>query len=269
MKNFFNNYSIIVTAEWKEKFPLFVNNVQGKANNYPEIILCNSHNLIGLLDKYSEISVVYVVNPKCCLHDPRYVGELFLLPVFEPSNSYELYHMLAFSVLFSKKFNISVLIVAPEHFAEQAYDLKENIEAISHLINSMNFPLDYSSLNFLEKMKSLETFSSDSPFNEFNQGHDKTLGIIVSGSVSMEFDQIPSLAYPVLKVRHYPIGRSLVESIYYACDEILVLEEGRPYIEQHLKGIMGVGTRIRGKLNQIVPINKKITSKEICNILNL
>ncbi|MGC8803735.1 MAG: indolepyruvate ferredoxin oxidoreductase, partial [Bacteroidales bacterium] len=80
---------------------------------------------------------------------------------------------------------------------------------------------------------------------------------------------IPQLPYPILKLKHYPLGRELAESIYYPCDEILVLEQGLPYIEQRLRGIMGVGTRIRGKLNRIVPADEPISLQVITNILNL
>ena len=34
-----------------------------------------------------------------------------------------------------------------------------------------------------------------------------------------------------------------------ACDEILVLEDGQPFVEKQLKGYLGIGIKVKGRLD--------------------
>lgn len=34
-----------------------------------------------------------------------------------------------------------------------------------------------------------------------------------------------------------------------ACDEILVLEDGQPFVEKQLKGYLGIGLKVKGRLD--------------------
>ena len=42
--------------------------------------------------------------------------------------------------------------------------------------------------------------------------------------------------YPVLKVTQYPMPRKLIIQMYDLCDELLVLEDGYPMVEELLAG---------------------------------
>ena len=47
--------------------------------------------------------------------------------------------------------------------------------------------------------------------------------------------------------------RKLIEKLYSECKEILVLEEGAPFIEEDLKGYLGLGIKVKGRLDGTVP----------------
>ncbi len=54
----------------------------------------------------------------------------------------------------------------------------------------------------------------------------------------------------VLKIGHYPLPVALVRELVDHCDEILVAEDGYPFIEQRLNGLLGLpGKAIRGRLD--------------------
>ena len=44
--------------------------------------------------------------------------------------------------------------------------------------------------------------------------------------------------YPVLKIGQYPLPKKQLMQLVEACDEILVLEDGQPFVEKQLKGYL-------------------------------
>ena len=54
--------------------------------------------------------------------------------------------------------------------------------------------------------------------------------------------------YPVLKVGQYPLPKKQLMQLIDACDEILVLEDGQPFVEKQLKGYLGIGLKVKAVL---------------------
>ena len=48
----------------------------------------------------------------------------------------------------------------------------------------------------------------------------------------------------------------LVES----CDEILVLEDGQPFVEKQLKGYLGIGIKVKGRLGRHIVSGRRTES---------
>jgi indolepyruvate ferredoxin oxidoreductase alpha subunit len=66
--------------------------------------------------------------------------------------------------------------------------------------------------------------------------------------------------WSILKITRYPIPVGLVRQIVGHCDEVLVVEEGYPFIERRLTGVLGVpGKAIRGKLSGDVPLSGELS----------
>ncbi len=98
--------------------------------------------------------------------------------------------------------------------------------------------------------------SETSGFNKFIDGVDKTLGIIVSGiayNYLMENYQHNNLPYPVLRIGQYPLPVGMIKKLVDSVDEILVMEEGYPIIEEQLRGILDNGKPIHGRLDGTLP----------------
>ena len=55
--------------------------------------------------------------------------------------------------------------------------------------------------------------------------------------------------YPVLKIGQYPLPKKQLMQLVEACDEILVLEDGQPFVEKQLKGYLGIGIKVKGRLD--------------------
>jgi indolepyruvate ferredoxin oxidoreductase alpha subunit len=59
--------------------------------------------------------------------------------------------------------------------------------------------------------------------------------------------------YPVVKISQYPLPDHHIRRLDKECDEILVLEEGAPLVEEMLKGYFAKGTPIKGRLDGTLP----------------
>jgi len=270
MREFFENLSVTATQEWQNLFPDFYSGKPSTSSDKLEVVLCTSSEIFPVVNCRLYTTSVYVVYPNHPLIDARYATEFYLVPVWEAADVEDFWLMFRIALVVAEARNISVILLTPDNFSFQVPDQTSGSQAlIDYFMENITLPENFLSLIPVEKIMALEKFASSSPFNSLIGGEDKTLGIIACGNVSNILNELSRLPYPVLKLKHYPLGRELTESIYYQCDEILVLEQGLPYIEQRLRGIMGIGTRIRGKINRIVPRDEKISLSVITNILNL
>jgi len=98
--------------------------------------------------------------------------------------------------------------------------------------------------------------SENSPFNKYVDGEDKSLGIIACGlafNYLMENYKNEKCPYPILKISQYPLPRKYIEKIISECDEILILEEGMPLVEEMIRGYLNNGKNIRGRLDGSLP----------------
>ncbi len=69
-------------------------------------------------------------------------------------------------------------------------------------------------------------------------------------------------SYPILKIGQYPLPRKQVTKIIDECDEILVLEEGMPIVEEMLKGFLG-NKKIHGRLDGTLERDGELNPKKV------
>jgi len=108
----------------------------------------------------------------------------------------------------------------------------------------------------LNNQELFEEASGHSAFNTYTDGSDKRMGIITFGiAINYLLENYPDrvVPFPVLKIGQYPIPRSMVEQIYESCDELLILEEGYPVVEELIKGLLNKGKKIKGRLDGTIP----------------
>lgn len=60
-----------------------------------------------------------------------------------------------------------------------------------------------------------------------------------------------------------------MEKMYNECDEILVLEEGYPLVEESLRGYMNTGKKITGRLDGTIPRDGELNPNIVAKGLNL
>ncbi|MDE6510627.1 MAG: indolepyruvate ferredoxin oxidoreductase, partial [Muribaculaceae bacterium] len=102
----------------------------------------------------------------------------------------------------------------------------------------------------------LEMASETSPFNNYTPGKNHSLGIVVSGIAANYLNELfpEGCPFPTVKISQYPLPKVMLHGLAEECRELLVIEEGQPFIEKAMSGILDSSMKIYGKLDgSLVP----------------
>lgn len=213
--------------------------------------------------------------------DSRFYGKFALIPVLEPSNQQEAYDMVHYGFDISEKYQIPVMIRITTRLAHS----RSGVERINPRDqNEIKLPKNLRQFvllpsiarkqykDLINNQKNFLNESENSGFNQYFNGKENSLGIIASGIANnylLENFIDDELPYPLLKISQYPIPEKLVKKLYDNVDEILVLEEGYPVIEELLRGLLNLGKRIKGRLDGTVPRDGELNPVLVAKALGL
>ncbi len=211
--------------------------------------------------------------------DSRFYGKFAFVPVYEPSNQQEAYDMVFEAFDLSEKFKVPVLFRITTRLAHSrsAVTRSEILQEKPLILPSdlRQFVLlpaiarkRYKAL--LSTYESLQYDNRISKFNSFTDGVNRQKGVITCGiayNYLMENFNERKPDFPVLKIVAYPFSKDTIKDITDRCEEILVLEEGYPIVEEALRGILDAGIKISGRLDETVPrdgeLNPAIVGKAL------
>ena len=212
--------------------------------------------------------------------DSRYYGKFAFIPMLEPVNQQEAYNMVHYGFDFSEKYEIPVLLRLTTRLAHSRAAVA-TIEKKQQ--NELNVPDDlrrfvlipsnarkrYKML--LDKQSKIESESENSPYNQYFEGKDKSLGIIVCGiAYNYLMENYPDgISYPVLKIGQYPLPKKMINKLYNDCKEILVIEDGYPFVEEMLIGFLNNGKTIHGRLDGTLPRDGELNPDLVASALKL
>jgi indolepyruvate ferredoxin oxidoreductase alpha subunit len=215
--------------------------------------------------------------------DSRFYGKFSMIPVLEPSNQQECYDMVFYGFELSEKYHIPVMIRLTTRLSHSRSGVMRK-EILPE--NPIKFPADPNQFvllpaiarrkykNLLTLQKDLVSESMNSPFNKIDfDAKQNKLGIIACGlayNYLRENYKGLEVPFPVLKVSQYPIPDDAVRKLYSMCDELLVLEEGMPIIEEMLKGFAWHGTKpIKGRLDGTIPRDGELNPNLVAKALGM
>lgn len=210
--------------------------------------------------------------------DSRFFAKFALLPVLEPSNQQEAYEMPRLAYEISEKYHLPVMLRITTRLAhsragvERGDVLKENEMHLPENRDQFMLLPSFARKKYkhlLSIQKELEMESENSPFNKYIEGSDKSMGVIACGlAYNYLMENYDECDYPILKIGQYPLPRKQVEKIFNDCDEILILEEGMPLVEEMLKGFLG-NLKIHGRLDGTLERDGELDPKKVRNALGL
>lgn len=213
--------------------------------------------------------------------DSRFYGKFAMIPILEPANQQEAYDMVSYGFEYSEKMKIPVLMRITTRLAhsrsgvERKKSIKQNAVNLPENLKQYILLPAIARKQYKVLLNNQEKFieeSENSNFNNYYDNENKKLGIITCGiaynylAENFEDQKIP---YPVLSIRQYPAPIKQIEKIYDECDEILVLEEGAPVIEELLKGLLNKGKTIKGRLDGTIPRDGELNPKIVADALGI
>ncbi len=197
--------------------------------------------------------------------DSRYYGKFAMVPVLEPADQQEAYDMAIAGLDLSEKTGVPVMIRITTRLAHSRSGV--NLTGIPRIENKISLPADplqfvllpsnarkrYNHL--LGQQKLFVKLSEESPFSRFEDGKDRSLGIVCCGIAFNYYkENYPDISpYPIVKISQYPLPEKLLNQLESVADKILVLEEGYPLVEEQLKGFFERGKKIHGRLDGTLP----------------
>ncbi len=213
--------------------------------------------------------------------DSRYFGKFALMPIFEPSNQQESYDMVHHAFDFSEKYKIPVLFRIATRLAHSRAGVKrqeikkENELSIPKNLRQFVLLPAIARKNYKELIKKQDDFekeSENSPFNKYIDGKDKSLGIVACGlayNYLLENFENKEVPYPIVKISQYPIPPKMLNKLKNECNELLVLEDGYPLVEEMLKGFYAEGITIKGRLDGSIPRDGELNSNLVAKALGI
>ncbi|HRY33562.1 MAG TPA: thiamine pyrophosphate-dependent enzyme [Bacteroidales bacterium] len=211
--------------------------------------------------------------------DSRCYGKFALLPILEPANQQEAYDMTRFAFDFSEKYGVPVLMRLTTRLAHSRAGVARSE---SREQNPLSLPANHRQFillpvnarrqykKLLGQFPEFERESEVSGFNSYEDGPDTRLGIIACGiAYNYLKENYPGgkVPHPLVKVGMYPCPKNHITRLYESCDEILVLEDGHPLIEELLRGMLSRGKSVHGRLDGFVPrdgeLNPSIVAKAL------
>ncbi|MBF0499024.1 MAG: indolepyruvate ferredoxin oxidoreductase subunit alpha [Candidatus Riflebacteria bacterium] len=177
--------------------------------------------------------------------DNRFYARMAKVPLLEPSTSQEAYEMTIAAIELSEKFDAPVLLRTTTRIShsEGIVSMGERREGparefIRNLAKYCVLPHNARKLHVKleERMKELEVYSNDCPWNRIEKGDGK-IGIIASGiSYTHSRELFPKASFLKLGFTN-PFPRDLVKRFAASVKNIIVIEENDPFIEEQVRAL--------------------------------
>ena len=213
--------------------------------------------------------------------DSRFYGHWAMIPMLEPSNQQEAYDMVFFGYELSEKMGTPILMRIPTRLAHSRAGV-ERREPLPQ--NPISYPTDPKTFvllpanakvlyrDLIDKQPKFEESSEKSGFNQYIPGTDKSRGIVTTGiAYNYLLENFPGgkCPYPVVKITQYPLPTAMLSKLYDECDEILVLEDGQPFVEELIKGCLGKGKPVHGRLDEVIRRDGELNAEKVAKALGM
>ncbi|NUM33831.1 MAG: indolepyruvate ferredoxin oxidoreductase [Candidatus Brocadiae bacterium] len=203
--------------------------------------------------------------------DSRYYSHFACILCMEPHDQQEAYDMTRDAYILSERFEIPVMIRLVTRLAHSRSSVttKEPLPQVllpvsdkrsQWVLLPINARKRYSRL--LSVQKEMIAYSEASPYNHLEIKENSRLGVIASGiayNYIMEYCQEKGEELSVLKIGTYPLPVVKIQKLFESVERVVVLEDGYPFIEEKLLGILPHSYKIQGRLDGTLPRDGELT----------
>ena len=205
--------------------------------------------------------------------DSRFYAKFAMIPCLEPSNQQEAYDMMHYAFDLSESLRTPILLRVTTRMAHsravvETMDTPREQNTLSAPENTNHFILlpAFARKNYAELIEAQADFlqiSEESVFNTYTKGSNPKKAILTTGiayNYLMEACAERSLEASVLKITQYPLPQALIDQIVAdGAEEIMVMEEGQPVVEELLRGMVPSTVAVKGRLTGDLPRMGELT----------
>ncbi|MCL2252723.1 MAG: thiamine pyrophosphate-dependent enzyme [Treponema sp.] len=206
--------------------------------------------------------------------DSRFYADFAMVPCLEPRNQQEAYNMTREAFEVSERFNIPVILRLVTRLAHARAAVEpgqgKNQNNVSKTQDKGSWMLlpSFARKNYealLDKQKLLEDWSCQHPVNKLS-GAKSDLAVITSGLGGNYYEENledfialrkkAGKGAPVhLHIGAYPLPEKKIRKLYDEADEIIIIEEGQPFIAKKVFGLTGADIKPVIKTGELDPDN--------------
>lgn len=205
--------------------------------------------------------------------DSRFYAKFALVPCLEPSNQQEAYDMMAYGFDLSEKLGEPVVlrvvtrlahsraaVEVTEPMAENPFSPATDAWVLLPGIARKKYAV------LLEKQETMMQASENSIYNKVETSSSKT-GILACGIAYNYVKEAIGDDANLVKVSQYPLPEDKIKALAAGCDELLVVEDGQPVVEELVKGLLGADYPVKGRLTGDLPRTGELTPDNVAKAL--
>lgn len=207
--------------------------------------------------------------------DSRFYAKFAMIPCLEPSNQQEAYDMMHYAFDLSESLRTPVLFRVTTRMAHsravvETMDTPREQNVLSAPENTNHFILlpAFARKNYAELVEAQADFvqtSEESLYNTYTKGTQPQKAIVTTGiayNYLMEVigERREEKGESILKITQYPLPKALIDQMVAdGAEEILVMEEGQPVVEELLRGMVPSSVAVKGRLTGELPRMGELT----------
>ena len=222
--------------------------------------------------------------------DSRFYAKFAMVPCLEPSNQQEAYDMMHYAFDLSESLRTPILLRVTTRMAHsravvETMDTPREQNFLSAPENTNHFILlpAFARKNYAELVDAQADFvqtSEESLYNTYTKGIQPKKAIVTTGIAynylmeclengaentnSLEFREAS-----ILKITQYPLPKALIDQMVAdGAEEILVMEEGQPVVEELLRGMVPSSVAVKGRLTGDLPRMGELTPDSVAQALS-
>ena len=225
--------------------------------------------------------------------DSRFYGKFALIPIFEPSTQQEAYDMIADAFALSEQLKEPVLMrvvtrlahsraAVEVHEPQAENELHPETDRTHWVLLPGNAKRQYAAL--IDKQPLMAEASAESEYNrlELDENQDEEplttsepqnlttrTGVIACGIGYNYVKEAVGDRMNVLKVSQYPLPEKDIVALAAVSENLLVVEDGQPVVEEAVRGLLGAGYPVYGRLTGSLPRTGELNPDNVAKALGV
>ena len=211
--------------------------------------------------------------------DSRFYAKFAMIPCLEPSNQQEAYDMMHYAFDLSESLRTPVLFRVTTRMAHsravvETMDTPREQNVLSAPENANHFLLlpAFARNNYAELVESQADFvqtSEESLYNTYTKGTQPQKAIVTTGIaynylMEVRGERLEARGESILKITQYPLPKALIDQMVAdGAEELLVMEEGQPVVEELLRGMVPSSVAVKGRLTGDLPRMGELTPDSV------